>query len=111
MKIFKSIIAWYKKLSPQTRSFIWVRAFYLGLGVVIAHLIFVDKQEKVVVQQERDSYRDSLVIQRYKTQELLNLLKNDEIQDEKDSTDLRNLTYEQLLSDIATLQVVAGANK
>lgn len=96
----------FKSISANTKRWIGIRLMYVVIGVLVAHLVFVDKEEKVIVQQERDTYRDSLVIERYKTQQLKFLLISDILQDEKDSANLRGLNVDSLLSYIATLQVV-----
>lgn len=97
---------WYLGLSKETKRFFWVRVFYITIGILVSRLIFIDQQEKVLVQQERDSYRDSLVVEKYRTQVFTQILINDAKQDEKDSNSLRTYNVDSLISAISALQVV-----
>lgn len=111
MMLISKLRSLWSGISEQTKRFIGVRLMYVVIGLFVAHLVWIDKEEMVIVQQERDTYRDSLVIERYKIQALKQILINDIKQDEKDSLALRGLSLDSLLDYSATLQVVAGSNK
>ena len=58
-------------LEKQLRRERWfIRIFYGAIGLLIGYLIFIDKNEMVAIQDQRDTYRDSLVVLRYQNQML-----------------------------------------
>ena len=93
--------------SQYTKKWIGVRLFYVIIGVIVLKLVFVDKDAQVIIQQQRDVYRDSLVVERERTRILKQILINDKIQDEKDSLALRTYNVDSLIGYISTVQVVA----
>lgn len=96
-------------ISANTKKWIGIRLFYLVIGLIVLNNVFVDKSEKVVIQQQRDIYRDSLVIEREHTRILKQLLITDRIQDEKDSLALRHYNVDSLISYISTVHVVTSS--
>lgn len=93
-------------LSAQTRKYIGVRVMYVALGMLFAYFLFVEKQETVIIQHQRDAYRDTLAVDRYKLELLTQYLIQDAQQDHKDSLALRSANLDSLLSYIAARQVL-----
>lgn len=98
-------------VSATTKRFIGVRLMYVVIGVLVAHLIFVDKGEKVIVQAERDEYRDSLVVVGERLRIMKEVLIFEVKRNEKDSLNLRGYNVDSLIIYVSALQVVARASE